>query len=41
MKISYNEFHISKEIRDNCNFKSALYTSTGNVIISDCNARCW
>lgn len=38
MKISYNEFHISKEIRDNCNFKSALYTSTGNVIISDMKA---
>ncbi|MBO7121893.1 MAG: alpha-amylase [Treponema sp.] len=35
MKISYNEFHVSKDIRDKCNFDSSLYTSSGNVIITD------
>ncbi len=35
MKISYNEFHVSKDIRDKCQFDSTLYTSSGNVIITD------
>ena len=35
MKISYNEFHVSKDIRDKCQFDSSLYTSSGNVIITD------
>jgi len=35
MKISYNEFHVSKDIRDKCNFDSSLYSSSGNVIITD------
>ena len=38
MKISYNEFHISKEVRDRCQFSNTLYSSTGNVIISDMKA---
>ena len=38
MKISYNEFHISKEIRDRCGFSASLYSSTGNVIIADMKA---
>ena len=35
MKISYNEFHVSKDIRDKCDFDSSLYSSSGNVIITD------
>ena len=35
MKISYNEFHVSKDIRDKCDFDSSLYSSRGNVIITD------
>ena len=38
MNFSYNEFHISKEVRDRCQFSSSLYSSTGNVIISDMKA---
>lgn len=38
MKISYNEFHISKEVRDRCGFSASLYSSTGNVIIADMKA---
>lgn len=34
MKCSYNEFHISKAVRDKCNFSQSLYSSTGNVIIT-------
>ncbi|MDE5582012.1 MAG: alpha-amylase [Treponemataceae bacterium] len=34
MPISYNEFHISKAVRDKCNFSQSLYSSTGNVIIT-------
>ena len=34
MKLSYNEFHISKVVRDKCNFSQSLYSSTGNVIIA-------
>lgn len=35
MPISYNEFHISKAVRDKCNFSQSLYSSTGNVIITN------
>ena len=35
MKISYNEFHISKEIRDICKFDEQLFASTGNVILAN------
>ncbi len=35
MKISCNEFHVSKDIRDKCDFDSSLYSSSGNVIITD------
>ncbi len=34
MPISYNEFHISKAVRDKCNFSESLYSSSGNVIIA-------
>jgi glycosidase len=35
MKISYNEFHVSRKIRDLCSFDKATYASTGNVILAD------
>ncbi len=35
MNISYNEFHVAKDIRDKCAFDSSLYSSSGNVIITD------
>ena len=35
MRFSYNEFHISKKVRDACNFKESLYSSTGNVILAN------
>ena len=35
MRISFNEFHISKDVRDKCGFDASLYTSSGNVVISD------
>lgn len=35
VKISWNEFHISKKIRDACNFSKSLYSSSGNIIFSD------
>ncbi len=38
MKKSYNEFHISREVREQCKFSSSLYSSTGNVVISDMKA---
>ena len=38
MNISYNEFHISREIRDKCAFDARLYASTGNVIFADLKA---
>lgn len=38
MDISYNEFHISKEIRDLCNFDERLYASSGNVVLADLKA---
>ena len=38
MEISYNEFHVSKQIRDLCNFDERLYASTGNVILANLKA---
>ncbi|MCQ2583228.1 MAG: alpha-amylase family glycosyl hydrolase [Treponema sp.] len=35
MKKSYNEFHISKKIRDLCKFEESLYASSGNVIFAN------
>lgn len=35
MNISYNEFHVSREVRDKCHFSGVLFTSSGNVIIED------
>ncbi len=38
MKISYNEFHVSKNIRDLCHFDDTLYSSSGNVIFANLTA---
>lgn len=38
MKISYNEFHVSKDVRDKCQFSNALYSITGDVVIADMKA---
>ena len=38
MNVSYNEFHISREIREKCDFDARLYASTGNVIFADLKA---
>ncbi|MBP5751457.1 MAG: alpha-amylase, partial [Treponema sp.] len=38
MKFSYNEFHISRTIRDLCQFDQTLYSSSGNVIFADLKA---
>ncbi len=35
MKLSYNEFHISKEIRDLCKFDQGLFASSGNVVFAN------
>ena len=35
MNISYNEFHISKKIRDLCNFEKGLFASSGNVVFAN------
>ena len=35
MNISYNEFHISKKVRDLCDFDSSLYASSGNVVFAN------
>ncbi|MGI5107075.1 histone H1-like repetitive region-containing protein [Treponema socranskii] len=35
MKISNNEFHVSKKVRDLCRFNETLFASSGNVILSD------
>ena len=35
MKISHNEFHISKKIRDLCNFNKGLFASSGNVVFAN------
>ncbi|WP_294428411.1 alpha-amylase family glycosyl hydrolase [uncultured Treponema sp.] len=38
MSYSYNEFHIAKAVRDECNFAESLYSSTGNVILANIKA---
>ena len=35
MTISTNEFHISKTVRDLCEFEDRIYASTGNAIFQD------
>jgi len=35
VKISYNEFHVSKKVRDLCRFNETLFASSGNVIFFD------
>ena len=35
VKISYNEFHVSKKVRDLCRFNETLFASSGNIIFSD------
>ncbi|MCR5124318.1 MAG: alpha-amylase [Treponema sp.] len=37
-KYSYNEFHISRAVRDACNFPQELYQSSGNVILANIGA---
>lgn len=40
MQFSYNEFHISKKIRDLCDFNEGLFASSGNVVFANMkNAR--
>lgn len=38
MKISYNEFHISRNVRDLCKFDQSLFSSSGNVIFANLKA---
>ncbi len=38
MTLSYNEFHISRSIRDACKFNKGLFASTGNVIFANFKA---
>ena len=35
MEFSYNEFHISKKVRDLCNFEQGLFASSGNVVFAN------
>ena len=35
MRISYNEFHISKKVRDLCSFEEGLFASSGNVVFAN------
>ena len=35
MHISYNEFHISKKVRDLCSFDEGLFGSSGNVVFAN------
>ena len=35
MNYSYNEFHISRKVRDFCNFNESLFSSSGNVILAN------
>ncbi len=35
MRISYNEFHISKKVRDFCKFNEGLFASSGNVVFAN------
>ena len=36
--VSYNEFHISRNVRDLCNFDQGLFASSGNVIFANLKA---
>lgn len=36
--LSINEFHVSREVRDKCNFDQGLFASTGNVILANTKA---
>ena len=38
MKISYNEFHISRKVREECNFEDSLFSSAGNVVFANFKA---
>ncbi|MBR1536500.1 MAG: hypothetical protein IJ630_06145, partial [Treponema sp.] len=38
MIYSYNEFHISKAVRDECNFSDGLFASSGNVVLKNIRA---
>ncbi|MCQ2576423.1 MAG: alpha-amylase family glycosyl hydrolase [Treponema sp.] len=35
MNISYNEFHISRKVRDLCDFNKGLFASSGNVVFAN------
>ncbi|MCR4580042.1 MAG: alpha-amylase, partial [Treponema sp.] len=35
MRISYNEFHISRKVRDLCDFNKGLFASSGNVVFAN------
>ncbi|MBP5283404.1 MAG: alpha-amylase, partial [Treponema sp.] len=35
---SYNEFHIAKSVRDECNFSDGLFASSGNVVLQNIRA---
>jgi len=36
--VSYNEFHVSRNVRDLCNFDQGLFASSGNVIFANLKA---
>ena len=36
--VSYNEFHVSRNVRDLCNFDQGLFASSGNVIFANIKA---
>jgi len=38
MNLSYNEFHISRKVRDLCNFSKSMFASSGNVILANFKA---
>ncbi len=38
MMYSFNEFHVSKSVRDACGFSKSLYASSGNVILANIGA---
>lgn len=38
MKISINEFHINRKLRQECNFDQTLFASSGNAIFADFKA---
>src|SRR5574344_75064 len=38
MNTSYNEFHISRAVRDKCQFNQGLFASSGNVIFANLKA---